>query len=959
MKCETVDELLLDYLEGALETAEQQAVRAHVDACDACRRAVRETREMLDAMDLARRRQEHVFKEGTRASSLSNSASSINRSIFAAGKHLGDFEILEELGRGGMGVVYRARQVSLNRIVALKVLPGTVCTSEAAVNRFRHEAQAAAKLHHTNIVPVYAQGEADGHFYYAMELIEGPNLGHMLKEDRSAVLSGLHADHFSRAEVNGASSGVGPQPQSISFDQSSVRHRPNYRRIARLIASVADGLDHAHKANVIHRDIKPQNLLLGRDGQLHITDFGLARMLDEPSLTITGEMLGTPAYMSPEQIDADRERIDLRTDVYSLGVTLYELLTGKRPFDGVSREQLIARIREREPKALRRIDPQIPIDLETICLRAMEKAPPKRYPSAGEFAADLRRYADNRPILSRRTSLFEKGVKWVKRHPAKFTIGCLLVLMAVGAVAWSVQARANLQQRQGQAIDSAWTELLRTDYRNWGRARELLPAQAPTRIDLRVAFERTLGLSYVLQDIEQARVHVQRALDLDAGDLESLYLMAWIARRSGDDGASELWLAKGNDRLAQIQLDDDTEPTPEAYFLRATALVRSEPKKAMADYATAQNLALNQGETFYQAILHQGRAGNYLMFHERNIENLGQITPSLEAACTLARNNPYPRYLSSLAYRIAAEINADLGLAQQGINYFDRSLMMAREAQEKGELPGEDGGLRGLSAEAEFWESVSDRQQTLGRLFENLSINPRPWHVEEATGLRKALALRTRALSMCKSDRDRIEQYEYRWLVYYWLGDLSEATNDIDALNAIIDQNDWRKIWVADLVPALLAVEQQGPSQALERLDASDRSALKDERNLLALAATYHLIGAGDRASELLAPHLRELDTTLLSEWDRRRWRLFTDPTFSIDDHWPGFGEAPKLKRAEPLFIAGCVALGREDRSAAIELLQRCEACYDYEYYGYLARMIRRRLVLDAAWPPWLAAGQP
>jgi len=959
MTCETLDELMLDYLEGALETAEQAAVRAHVDECNSCRRAVRETREMLDAMDLARRRQEHVFKEGTRASPSVSSASSVARSSFAAGKHLGDFEILEELGRGGMGVVYRARQVSLNRVVALKVLPGTVCTSEAAVNRFRHEAQAAAKLHHTNIVPVYAQGEADGHFYYAMELIEGPNLGHMLKEDRSAVLSGLHADHFSRIDGGSAATGVGPQPQSISFDHSSVRQRPNYRRIARLIASVADGLDHAHKANVIHRDIKPQNLLLGRDGQLHITDFGLARMLDEPSLTITGEMLGTPAYMSPEQIDADRERIDLRTDVYSLGVTLYELLTGNRPFEGVSREQLIARIRAREPKALRRIDPQIPIDLETICLRAMEKSPPQRYPSAGEFAADLRRYADNRPILSRRTSLLEKGVKWVKRHPAKFTIGCLLVLMALGSVAWSVQARANLIQRHQQAIHAARSELYRTDYRNGERARAMLLATPPTTLNERVAYERTVGLSYVLEDIDRAQTHVQDALDANPTDLESLYLMAWIARRSGDDGTFEQWLARGDARLAQLQRDELMEPTPEAYFLRGTAMVGSEPKKAMADFATAQNLALIKGETFYQAILHQGRAGNYLMFHERNVENLGQITPSLEAACTLARNNPYPRYLSSLAYRIAAEINADLGLAQQAINYFDKSLAMAREAQEKGELPGEDGGLRGLSAEAEFWEAVSDRSKKLERLFESLSTKSRSWHVADVVGLREALALRTRAMSLCRSDRDRVEQYLYRWLIYYWLGDLKEAASDVNTLNAIIDERDWRKIWAAKLVPALIVAEQDGVAQALALLETVDVSAMQTERDVLALASTYQLIGAADRAGQLLAGHLRAIDTNTFSEWDRRRWRLFTDPDFSIDDSWPGFQDALKLKRAEPLFFAGCIALGRQDRARALELLQRCEACYDYENYGFLARMIRRRLVLDAAWPPWLAAGQP
>ena len=958
MKCETVEDLIIDYLEGTLEPSDQQRMRAHVEDCQDCRRAVRETREMLDAMDVARRRQERVFQEGTQASVSNGWQASLRSSVFGHGQVIGDFEILAELGRGGMGVVYRARQISLNRIVALKVLPGTVCASESAISRFRHEAQAAAKLHHTNIVPVYAQGESDGHFYYAMELIEGPNLGHMLKEDRSAVLSGLHADHFSRADHSFVKVADGPQPTSMSFDQSGIRQRPNYRRIARLIAAVADGLDHAHKANVIHRDIKPQNLLLGQDGLLHITDFGLARMLDEPSLTITGEMLGTPAYMSPEQIDAERDKIDHRTDVYSLGVTLYELLTGQRPFDGVSREQLIARIRDREPKALRRIDSQIPVDLETICLRAMEKAPTRRYPTAGEFALDLRRYADNRPILSRRTGLLEKGVKWVKRHPAKFTIGCLLVLMAVGAVVWSVQAQANLRQQQRQAIDAAWTELARTDYRNGARARAMLPA-APSGGRERIYFERVIGLSFVLEDIDAARQHVQRALAIDNGDLESLYLMAWIARRNGDNASFEKWLAAGDAQRAARRRADGERVSPEAYFLRATAVVRSNPTEAMSDYELAQNLAVNEGETYYQAILHQGRAGNYQMYHRRDMDNFGPIISKLDAACTLAPNNPYPRYLSSLAYRIAAEINTDLGLKDRAIEYFDKALGMARAAQEKGDLPGEDEGLRGCSAEAEFWESVSDRTDILATLFGALEIKPKSWHVMPADGLRKAIALRTQALALCHSDRDRTEQFEYRWLLYFWLGELEAAAQDVSAFDAVTDDNDWRKVWTAHLIPAMLSAERDDVASArieLERLAHVSDLSLRDRA---ALACGLHVLGDPGAAQLLIGRALGANGNSELTDWQRRVWRLLADEDFSLKRDWPGFKDAPKLDRAEPLFFAGCVALGRGEREAALEYLRACEACYDYETYGYIARMLRRRMSLDERWPPWLAAERP
>jgi serine/threonine protein kinase len=218
--------------------------------------------------------------------------------------------------------------------------------------------------------------------------------------------------------------------------------RADYRHVARLLADVADALDCAHQHGVIHRDVKPHNLLLGATNRLHLTDFGLARLTDAPHLTASGEVMGTPAYLSPEQVRADIGRIDHRTDIYSLGVTLYEIITKRKPFEGETREQILSGICTAEPAAPRRLNPHIPLDLETICLRAMEKEPGRRQATAAVLAEDLRRFADGRPILSRRTSRLEKAAKWVTRHKAAtvaMAATAAMVLLAAG-LEWSLSA---------------------------------------------------------------------------------------------------------------------------------------------------------------------------------------------------------------------------------------------------------------------------------------------------------------------------------------------------------------------------------------------------------------------------------------------------------------------------------------------------------------------------------------
>jgi eukaryotic-like serine/threonine-protein kinase len=261
--------------------------------------------------------------------------------------NLGDFEVLRELGRGGMGIVYEARQLSLNRKVALKVLSAGLGLTEKAVGRFRREAEAAARLHHTNIVPVYATGEDKGIHYYAMKLIEGPSLDHVIRLLRKGndPLAGTPTAAPSSAEsIAPDAAPTGPYvPTAASApargsSTSTGSSADRFDRIAQMVAEAADGLEYAHRQGVIHRDIKPSNLLLSPQGRLSINDFGLALVLEQPGMTLTGEFVGTPAYVSPEQITAGRAPLDRRTDIYSLGATLYELLTLQSPFGGERRD---------------------------------------------------------------------------------------------------------------------------------------------------------------------------------------------------------------------------------------------------------------------------------------------------------------------------------------------------------------------------------------------------------------------------------------------------------------------------------------------------------------------------------------------------------------------------------------------------------------------------------------------
>jgi serine/threonine protein kinase len=364
---------------------------------------------------------------------------------------LGDFRIIREIGKGGMGVVYEAEQLSLNRRVALKVLPFAAALDTRQLQRFKNEAQAAACLHHSNIVPVYSVGCERGVHYYAMQYIDGQSLAEaiaQLRSDRTGEnaraedvkRNGYHADTDKPSRVD-------PTPPAALPSARSHRGSEFFRAMARLGVQAAEALDHAHQQGVIHRDIKPSNLLLDSAGHLWVADFGLALCHAGPGMTATGGTVGTLRYMSPEQALAKRALVDHRSDVYALGVTLYEALTLQPAYPGSDREELLRQIAAGEPQPPRRLDPSIPVELETIVLKAMAREPECRYQTAQEMADDLQRFMEGQPILARRPSLRERAVRWSRRHRA--ALGATLAVLVIGfagllaalIILWKEQAR--------------------------------------------------------------------------------------------------------------------------------------------------------------------------------------------------------------------------------------------------------------------------------------------------------------------------------------------------------------------------------------------------------------------------------------------------------------------------------------------------------------------------------------
>jgi serine/threonine protein kinase len=361
-------------------------------------------------------------------------------------ERLGDFRIVREIGRGGMGIVYEAWQESLGRHVALKVLSRASVLDPQKLQRFEREARAAAGLHHTNIVPVFGVGEQEGLHYYIMQFIRGRPLSAIIAELAGGEHPGLPTS--SRASAKQPHTAAAKPDAEIADDSVVVADPPLGRRywswVADVGRQVADALQHAHRQGVLHRDVKPANLIVDALGIVWVADFGLAKLAEYNDVTRTGDVIGTLQYLAPEGL---RSEFDARSDVYALGLTLYELLTLRSAFSEASPVALMRRIAEGGLAPPSRINPHIPRDLETIVMKATARDPASRYASAGELAEDMENFLHDRPVTARRSSSAERLWRWCRRNKAVSTLGalaatCAIAAIIIGWVAYGVTRRS-------------------------------------------------------------------------------------------------------------------------------------------------------------------------------------------------------------------------------------------------------------------------------------------------------------------------------------------------------------------------------------------------------------------------------------------------------------------------------------------------------------------------------------
>ncbi len=498
------------------------------------------------------------------------------------GRRLGDFRLVQEVGRGSMGIVYESIQEPLHRRVALKVLPLTVHLQQQTLKRFLREAAVLAELDHPHIVPIYATGSDRGVYFYAMPFLDGPTLDKALKS-----------------------------------------RRPGIAETCSSIAAVADALHVAHEKGIVHRDVKPGNLIYDSSGKLLVADFGLARQDKAGTITESGALVGTPMYMSPEQVSAARTEIDRRSDVYSLGATLYEMVSGQPPFDADNVQTLLRLIVEQEPRSVRRIDRSIPKDVETIVRKAMSKEPARRYQTAKALAEDLRRALDGRPILARPASLIERTVKGALRHRVPVAAGAV-VLAAIGAAGtFYLQGRSSKAEADYRAAISEARVQLFTG--NQALAEELyskavgLFPERPEGLLGRAQLKAERGSH------ADAKTDYDRVLARDAENYDALVGRGSARLELGDVAGAEADLVRAN------ELHHDR-----AAGCRALADLRllSSPEQAVGLYRKAHDLEPDDDETMRKLGLAYEKLGNlrlattYLLLavraDKKNAENVSE-----------------------------------------------------------------------------------------------------------------------------------------------------------------------------------------------------------------------------------------------------------------------------------------------------------------------------------------------
>jgi len=838
--------------------------------------------------------------------------------VIESKRRLGDFEIIRELGRGGMGIVYEARQVSLNRKIALKVLSGSLGLSSKAVVRFRREAEAAAKLHHTNIVPIYATGDEDGTHYYAMELVDGPSLNlviHSLRSEPSASaratiqLTGedtVTALPAWVAETMAAGAPMTTSGSSVGGESSStLRSGAGYfDTAARMIADVADALDYAHNQGVIHRDMKPSNLLLSRDGRLSINDFGLARMLEQPGMTMTGEFVGSPLYMSPEQITAGRAPLDHRTDIYSLGATLYELLTLHPPFPGDRRDQIIGQIIHKEPKPPRAVNKKVPVDLETICLKAIEKDPDRRYQTAGQLAADLRRFVNRFAISAKRAGLWGRTTKWIRRRPAVAALlGLVLLAGAVAGLAgYQVHlsnqrmAEMRLQKAMEDALLAAWSGEFDAAERNIQEAEQLGVSHAWARM-LR-------GQVALHQDRPaEAIQHLEQAVRLLP---DSVAARAMLVRATYSDGRWDQGV------MMLDELGALTPKTAEDYLFLGWARALASPHRGLD--ALDEAVRMRPASPIARVIRADVRS-----LHANDTADPMDIEAALEDARTakgMLPDSPLALQVHLFAHLVAAGVHEERQEADKRMEALAEAERDARALERFTDLPGAHW------ARAMYLEQMGTQNDLLGE-----------WR---------------RAYQSEHPADDAFREYA---LALYRSGEHDQALSVLDRLAERGGGGE------GELTRAYLLMFMARPDAKESALVAYRKATDRDDSSMFMLwHQTILRLSGNERAALDACPALSERFSRLpdwVLEWYQRPLDYNCDRiseeellTAAGNSHW---------RQCEANFFIGIRRLAEGDRAGATEHFRRSVRTGVFIFLEYRwSRRFLARLEEDPAWPPWI-----
>ncbi len=777
-------------LHQPLAEPELSELAAHLDECESCRRLALSCPVQAALQDDVRR------AEARRREALVDVTVPLRR-LSAALRH---YEIFRELGRGGMGIVYEARQTSLNRLVALKVLPALLSAVRPKAHaRFCREAELAAQLKHTNIVSVHDFGEVEGTPYYAMELIEGRSLREIIHEvQETGTVDPVLDANVATPRAPATTRRVG---------DSSAVDRAYYRRVASWIAQVADALHYAHEHGVIHRDIKPSNLLLNADGQLMISDFGLARGVRVETLTATHTLMGTARYMSPEQADERAGPLDARTDVYSLGATLYELLTLRPMFDGVDDREVLHAVLHEEPVPPRRLIRQTPKDLETICLKAVEKDRERRYATARELHDDLDRWLLGLPIVATRRSVGARVARFVRRRRLAASLCAVSIVLLGATVALSsafLRTRAEAETSK-LAAESSRIELLLKDARA-----SLLKGNYETALGIVNSVLEDQGDSIDAQFLLAIILHnsgreaetfeiLEAILARDPNYWKAHLLLAYVYYRSANPGpvynppdsiVRRLTKEQIREKLAyhRMQVALRIPETAEAYFLRAATeddhvkaisfldkALELEPGHFGALMARAHRHA---GIRQYEAMLRDAdRAvtidSNSWIAHHSRASALGPLGRYEEAVKAV-----------SLAIELNSRPNANLWYSLAWLKYrlrhFDEALHDVNEAIRldedfapaymcRGAILGEEGrfeeGLKDFDHAIELMPGALEIRINRGVLL----IRAERWHdlIENAD-------------RMLELDPDCVVAFDARWYAFWKLGRHDHAVANLD-----------------------------------------------------------------------------------------------------------------------------------------------------------------------------------